>query len=1225
MKKLTVPASCLMVLATCYVFSQNPEPAALRAQASQRYRDGNYKDAYEAYRKLALDQESDPKLVGGDLRQAINCLQRLNRVHEIDAFREKVIDTHPKNWRLMRDAAQTYMQVNHWGYLIAGEFRRGRHRGGGLFASAYERDRVRAMQLMVKAMKLAENEPNKKQVAQLHLSFANMVMQNRSGGRAWRLQALTDLTKLPDYVRGRRYRGHSTAGAPVDADGNPVFHHMPDSFEKARTDGQRWRWLLAEAVKLDPDQKTSVDYRFASFWYQQHGVQTMASYSRFFPWGRPGRADDQKPDETGGAYAVHTLKDDETLAKLANGVKRFKLPDEFNYIRIFKDLAERRYSPAVQQVAGLYENRRQYDKAVEYWKQFRQFNRSHANNRISQILDDWGTFEPSKTHPAGVKPKIDYRFRNGESVALEAMAIDVDKLLADTVAYIKNNPQKWDWHKAHLGNIGYRLVHENEDKYIGESVAKWKMDLKPDPRHWDRRVTIEAPMTRPGAYLLKARIGDGNISRIIVWVNDTVIVRKPLQNQILYYVTDAVTGKPLKNAKLDFFGYRRERLRNVRPARYKVHTKTAERRTDDEGLLIFAKDELPTSYSWLVTASAGDHFAYSGFERLWYASHHDYEYKQIKSFGITDRPVYRPGQEVKFKVWTRHAKYDLDDGSSFAGQGFNLEIRDPKGKTIFQKGLRADEYGGVAGRVELPGEATLGVYRVMVSGPVRKRSAGHFRVEEYKKPEFEVTVEAPSEPVMLGEKITGSIQAKYYFGSPVTQATVKYKILRTEHDSRWFPTRYWDWLFQPGYWWFASDYTWYPGWGEWGCRAPRGWWWPRPHRQPEVVAEAEASIGPDGKISFEIDTALAKAIHGDSDHKYSITAEVRDQSRRTIVGTGQILVAREPFKVYAWVNRGHYRVGDTVHAHFKAQTLDKKPVQGTGKLRLLKIDYKKDGTPVETPVQQWDLNTDDEGLAQIKVQAAKAGQYRLSYKVTDAKDHTIEGGYIFMVRGAGDDGSNYRFNKLELITDRDEYKPGEKVRLMINADKKDATVMLFVRPSNGVYLPPEMVHLEGKSAVREIGIVQKDMPNIFVEAVTVYNGKLHTQTRQIAVPPAKRVIKVKVLPSKQEYKPGEKAKVRLQLTDYQDRPIVGSVVLSGYDRSVEYISGGSNVPEIREFFWKWRRRHNPRTYSTLGRWFSHLAKSGEARMRQIGVFGNIVAENDIEGGLGRGRQARNGG
>jgi len=50
-----------------------------------------------------------------------------------------------------------------------------------------------------------------------------------------------------------------------------------------------------------------------------------------------------------------------------------------------------------------------------------------------------------------------------------------------------------------------------------------------------------------------------------------------------------------------------------------------------------------------------------------------------------------------------------------------------------------------------------------------------------------------------------------------------------------------------------------------------------------------------------------------------------------------VLVARKPFDVFAWVDRGYYRVGDTVNANFMARRLDGKPVEGAGKLRLLKI------------------------------------------------------------------------------------------------------------------------------------------------------------------------------------------------------------------------------------------------------------------------------------------------
>jgi uncharacterized protein YfaS (alpha-2-macroglobulin family) len=358
-------------------------------------------------------------------------------------------------------------------------------------------------------------------------------------------------------------------------------------------------------------------------------------------------------------------------------------------------------------------------------------------------------------------------------------------------------------------------------------------------------------------------------------------------------------------------------------------------------------------------------------------------------------------------------------------------------------------------------------------------------------------------------------------------------------------------------------------------------------------------------VNITIDTELAKLIHGDSDHRYTIRAEVRDMSRRTIVGQGDVLVARKPFKVYAWVDKGYYRVGDTISASFKAQSLDQKPVAGKGLLKLHRITY-KDNKPQETRVASWPLNTDAEGSAALQIQASRPGQYRLAYTVTDAKKHAIEGGYIFSVRAEGDDGAGYRFAKIELITDKAEYAPGDTARLQINTDRKGAAVVLFVRPVNGVYLPPRVIPMAGKSALAEIKVSQKDMPNFFVEAVTVYDGKVHTEIREIVVPPEKRVLNVKVTPSKTDYRPGQKAKLNVQLTDFYGEPFQGAAVISVYDRALEYISGGSNVPEIRSFFWKWRRQHRLHQESNLKRWFANQLKKGAVPMQNIGVFGHLM-------------------
>jgi uncharacterized protein YfaS (alpha-2-macroglobulin family) len=367
----------------------------------------------------------------------------------------------------------------------------------------------------------------------------------------------------------------------------------------------------------------------------------------------------------------------------------------------------------------------------------------------------------------------------------------------------------------------------------------------------------------------------------------------------------------------------------------------------------------------------------------------------------------------------------------------------------------------------------------------------------------------------------------------------------------------------------------------------------------------------------EIDTAIAKLIHPDEDHQYTITAEVVDQSRRTVVGQGNVLVARKPFQVYAWVNRGYYRVGDTIHADFQTQTLDQKPVRGKGVVTLYQISYKdqkkagqaddqNDIKPVETKVRTWDINPDDRGHAELELEASAPGQYRLAYQVADEKEHKVEGAYLFTIAGAGFDGSDFRFNSLELIPNKREYNPGESVNLMIDTDRLNGTVLLFVRPANGVYLKPKVLRLKGKSAIEEIAVVKKDMPNFFVEAVTIGGGKLFDEVKEIVVPPEKRVIDIVVTPSAETYKPGEKASVTLKLTDSDGKPFVGSTVVAIYDKAVEYISGGSNVEDIKAFFWKWRRSHYAQNETNLMRMFGNLVAPKQKGMDDLGIFGGTM-------------------
>ena len=129
-------------------------------------------------------------------------------------------------------------------------------------------------------------------------------------------------------------------------------------------------------------------------------------------------------------------------------------------------------------------------------------------------------------------------------------------------------------------------------------------------------------------------------------------------------------------------------------------------------------------------------------------------------------------------------------------------------------------------------------------------AAASFRVEEYKKPEFEVTVDAPTDPVMLGDTVTATVKANYYFGAPVTNAKVHYKVLRTAYSSNWYPHRplglvLWARLLV-----VRRRLCLVSRLAHWGCARPIPVWWGyRAQPQPEVVLDDEASIGADGTLA----------------------------------------------------------------------------------------------------------------------------------------------------------------------------------------------------------------------------------------------------------------------------------------------------------------------------------------------------------------------------------------
>src|ERR1051325_3567027 len=217
-------------------------------------------------------------------------------------------------------------------------------------------------------------------------------------------------------------------------------------------------------------------------------------------------------------------------------------------------------------------------------------------------------------------------------------------------------------------------------------------------------------------------MADGNLSRILLWVSDTVIAKKVLDQKYLYFVADAATGEPVPNASVEFYGWRSEPINpdpKIAQNRFRIVTKVFTEFTDKDGQIILGAKQLGDNYNWQWLATARTNpadeksearFAYMGFNHVWYQGRHDPEYNQDHTFVITDRPVYRPENTVHWKMWIQHAKYDEPDVSAFAGKTFTMRLFDPKGEKILEKQYTADEYGGIAGDYELAKGAALGVY-----------------------------------------------------------------------------------------------------------------------------------------------------------------------------------------------------------------------------------------------------------------------------------------------------------------------------------------------------------------------------------------------------------------------------------------------------------------------------------------------------------------------------------
>ena len=1180
---------------------------ALRKEFGKLNDRGMHRDAVNIY-KEKLMPVSDAKS-GEDLQVALNNLQQLNAVEEFDGLVENAIATHADNSALLIAAAQRYRNVSHYGRLIAGDFERSQggywhgSRGpdadpeasAGSSVQTEYRDHIRSLQLHLQALKHAQDDSTRSGI------WSDLAQVFRRD-EAWKLQTLTPIDTLPEWGEPGPQGG--TEGAPWAKD-SPVLYEVPKSWEAAKNNGERWRFALAEQTRLDPKNAASQTLDLARFSASQFGTETLASYG----WWRS-----QDQDSAKGILEMDTLAEDECLAKTSDGVRRFKLPASQHFIALYRSILGE-LEPAGDALTQVFLNRRQHDKARAVLEQtiakHGPGDDDHRKKLLKQITGNWASFGSADTVPAGVKPKLPLTFRNASNITLTAAPVDMEAVLNDTLTYLKENPSKLDDERIDPSEIANRLIKSKQSKYLGKTAATWETKLTPLDKHRDTSTELEVPLDQAGAWWITGKISDGNEFHTLVWIVDSVLVRRDVAGKIQWWIADAATGAPVELADVSFFGYRTIELKRKIPLGRRMEVKWREfsRVSDADGKTLLKPGDWDDEYQWLAIARSGDRSpAFYGFQSL-NVQDSDWQNKNRDlSYGITDRPLYKPGDTVHLKFFLRNLGYFEPDETKWANKTGKLTLTNGRGEEAMKiENLKTDDLGAVETEVIIPEDAPLGNWSATFEIKNKISADVSFQVEEYRKPEYEVKVEAPSEPVKLGDKFTATIKANYFHGAPVRNAKVEIIVKRSTLGERWFPAYRWDWLYGSGAWWNGSQATWHPTWKRWGCTPPNPPWWHGNRWTPdELVLKQNIAIGEDGTAKVEIDTAPAKQIHGDMDARYSIEARVVDASRREERGNGSVIAARKPFEIVLWTDRGHAKSGEEIEATISSATLAGKPVVGAkGTLKLYQLVMGANDRIDEKEIQSWPAETNAEGIVKQKFVAPATGQYRLAASLSFNGGEATEGATILNIHSPGrDDPKAWKFGPLELVSDKTEYQANESVKLRVNSDHANAHVWLFLHIAGSSGSESRRIQLSGKSTEVEVPLTLKDMPNMFIEGVTVHGAQVHSAVKQILLPPVSKMIEVTLEPAKTKLKPQEKSSLRVTLKDADGKPVTGTTVLAIYDKSLEAITGGSNVGPIHENFWKWRNGYNGYGgANSLPSSPGNLLRPKVTGMQQLGQFG----------------------
>lgn len=579
-----------------------------------------------------------------------------------------------------------------------------------------------------------------------------------------------------------------------------------------------------------------------------------------------------------------------------------------------------------------------------------------------------------------------------------------------------------------------------------------------------------------GVYLLTAdvqELGDADIPlgpnrtdvRHIMIVADTALTVKRGLRSTLVWATDMHTGLPLAGVTVDLFGA----------------AGSASGVTNADGVATIAHDRIDDLYArYTAVVDSDGHFGVTSGE--WSDGLYPYQFdisvdtypSQYQIYAITDRPVYRPGQPVHYKVFVRE-KSD-NDYTVPAGLDAIITLRNEVYEPINNVTIPLSAYGTASGTFTIDEDGGLGPYSITVALTVPdtvRYNTGYvyFDVAEYRLPEFQVSVTPEQSDVLQGETARAVVDTRYFFGGPVSNAHIEYYINAQSYSFPYDgPGRFQFIDFNPdgGP---SAEMTAYSG-SDMAVADENGMF----------TIEFPASIGTTGRsVAFEVE-AIAS-----------------DESGQSVSGRATLVAHQGQY--YIGVQPGSFvgTAGQPLSFDLITVDWDSQPVPNTTfdvqvverrwnsvqELNPYSADIVWRSEVEEIEVATGTVTTDGDGKASFEFVPPNGGVFKLIATGKDAGGNVVtSSGMVWVSGGEYVAWRQTNQTSTEIITDRQQYEVGDTAEILITSPFNGPTEALITLERDGV-LRSERMTLTTNSTVYHLPIEADFAPTIYFSVVLI--------------------------------------------------------------------------------------------------------------------------------------------